>query len=154
VLHERASEYFNFNHGAESPYMLLVAPVSPEKRLPSQSTDGLFGLDLLKVKRSEVPAITHVDYSARLQTVDPTRNGRYYAIIKQFEKATGCPTIINTSFNVRGEPIVCTPNDAFRCFMNTDMDALVLENYVLLKEEQPHHVKTDRDAYLKQFKLD
>src|SRR5439155_18025566 len=145
VLHERASEYFDFNHGSESPYMLLVAPVSKEKRVGSPTGEGRFGLDLLKVKRSEVPAITHVDYSARLQTVEPARNGRYYSILKEFERSTGCPTIINTSSNVRGEPIVCTPHDAFRCFMNTDIDAPVLENYVLLKDEQPNHTRSNRD---------
>ena len=154
VLRECASNYFEFNHNAESPYMLLVAKVSQNKRLDHLSTEGLFGLDLLKQKRSVVPAITHVDYSARLQTVDSERHGRYYRVIRKFERATGCPTIINTSFNVRGEPIVCTPEDAFRCFMNTDIDALVLENYMLLKENQPVHLKTNRDEYLKQFKLD
>jgi carbamoyltransferase len=154
VLRERASDYFEFDPRAESPYMLLVAPVSSSKRLNHLSTDGLFGLDLLKQKRSVVPAITHVDYSARLQTVDSERHGRFYRVIANFERATGCPTIINTSFNVRGEPIVCTPEDAFRCFMNTDIDALVLENYVLLKEDQPGHLKMNREEYLKQFKLD
>jgi carbamoyltransferase len=154
VLHERASEYFEFDHDAESPYMLLVAPVRDDRRVAGASVDGLFGLDLLKLRRSDLPAITHVDYSARLQTVDPERNGRYYGIIKCFEEATGCAAIINTSFNVRGEPIVCSPDDAFRCFMSTDIDALVLENYVLMKDKQPAHLKTDRAAYLSQFQLD
>jgi carbamoyltransferase len=153
VLKERTTDYFDFNHGAESPYMLMVAPVNEDKRLNHLPT-GLFGLDLLKQKRSVIPAVTHVDHSARLQTVDPERHGKYHRIIKRFEQATGCPTVINTSFNVRGEPIVCTPEDAYRCFMNTDIDALVLENFVLLKEDQPEHLKMNRDEYLKQFKLD
>jgi carbamoyltransferase len=154
VLREHAGEYFDFNHGAESPYMLLVAPVAATKRLPHGSGKGLFGLDLLKLKRSVVPAITHIDYSARLQTVDAERHGMFHGILERFEESTGCPLVINTSFNVRGEPIVCTPEDALRCFMNTDIDALVLENCVLMKDEQPSHLASDRTEYLSQFKLD
>ena len=112
------------------------------------------GLDKLKVKRSEVPAITHVDHSARVQTVDRERHGRYYRLLKAFEKKTGCPVIINTSFNVRGEPIVCTPEQAYRCFMATNMDVLVLERFVLLKQEQPDAREHRIDEYLAQYALD
>jgi len=155
ILQERVEDFFEFASDRESPYMLLVAPVRQEKRFPVVSNgNGLQGLDLLKVKRSTVPAVTHVDFSARIQTVDSGRNEQYYLLLKRFESKTGCPVIINTSFNVRGEPIVCSPEDAFRCFVNTNMDALVLENYLLLKEEQPRELATDREAYLKSFKLD
>ena len=101
-----------------------------------------------------MPAITHVDYSARVQTVDAARNPAYHRLLRHFEARTGCPVIINTSFNVRGEPIVGSPEDAFRCFMNTDMDALVIENYILIKSEQPAGLASDRDEYLKSFELD
>jgi carbamoyltransferase len=155
VLQERVHEIFSIRREEPSPYMLLVAPVREEKRTQLDGRrDGLSGLDLLKVRRSEVPAITHVDYSARIQTVDPHRHGRYYKLIKRFEEKTGCPVIINTSFNVRGEPIVCTPEDAYRCFMATDMDVLVLEDFVLQKGEQPDAGTVDRQAYLEQFALD
>jgi carbamoyltransferase len=112
------------------------------------------GLDKLKQKRSTVPAITHVDYSARVQTVDMKHHPRFYRIIKAFKDRTGSPVVINTSFNVRGEPIVNTPNDAYRCFMFTNMDALVLENFVLLKEDQPNAREIDVEAYLAEFALD
>jgi carbamoyltransferase len=112
------------------------------------------GLDRLKAIRSQVPAITHVDFSARVQTVDEKRHGRYYRLIKRFQDKTGCPVIINTSFNVRSEPIVCSPDHAYRCFMACNMDVLVLENFVLLKEEQPEAGKQEVDAYLSQFELD
>ncbi len=155
VLKERVADYFEMRPDQDSPYMLLVAPVRESKRLHvNGEAENLFGIDKLKVKRSVVPAVTHVDYSARVQTVDPVRHGRYYRLIKAFEARTGCPVIINTSFNVRGEPIVCTPQDAYRCFLNTNMDVLVLENCVLLKEEQPDAKQIDVDAYLKQFALD
>jgi carbamoyltransferase len=111
-------------------------------------------LDKLKVLRSVVPAITHVDYSARVQTVDPVRHGRMYKLLKEFESQTGCPLMINTSFNVRGEPIVCSPEHAFRCFLATNMDVLVLEKFLLLKEEQPHAQEHPIDEYLAQFQLD
>lgn len=114
----------------------------------------LKGIDLLKAQRSEVPAITHVDYSARIQTVDAVRHGRYYQLIRRFHQETGCPVIINTSFNVRGEPIVCTPAEAYRCFMATHMDALVLENFLLLKEEQTVAERPDTRGYLTEFELD
>jgi len=154
VLQDRVHDYFGMRDREPSPYMLLVAPVREEKRIDLDGqAAGKSGLDLLKVPRSEVPAITHVDYSARVQTVDKDRHGRYYGLIKRFEEKTGCPVIINTSFNVRGEPIVCTPGDAYHCFMNTDMDVLVLEDYVLLKTEQPR-TNANREEYLKQFALD
>ena len=111
-------------------------------------------MDKLNLQRSEVPAVTHVDYSARIQTVDATRHGRYYNLIRQFEKKTGCPVIINTSFNIRGEPMVCSPEQAHQCFMKTNLDALVLERFLLLKEEQPHAKRQESDAYLAQFELD
>ena len=120
-----------------SPYMLLVAPVRTSRRTPPDSdADNLQGLQKLKTVRSEVPAITHVDYSARVQTVDAARNPRYHKLIQAFDRMTGCPVIINTSFNVRGEPIVCSPQDAYHCFMGTHMDVLVVNNFVLFKEEQ------------------
>ena len=155
VLQERVDEYFEMRPGEESPYMLLVAPVVEEKRTPvSEDVTGLEGIEKLKVKRSEVPAITHVDYSARVQTIDPARSPRYYALVREFEKLTGCPIVINTSFNVRGEPIVCTPEDAYRCFLGTNMDVLVIDDFVLLKEEQVEKQGVDREEYLAQFELD
>jgi len=155
VLQEKVHEVFSIRPEEPSPYMLLVAPVREDRRTKLDgAADGRTGLDLLKIQRSEVPAITHVDYSARIQTVDRDRHGRYYKLIKRFEEKTGCPVIINTSFNVRGEPIVCTPEDAWRCFMATDMDVLVLEDCVLEKTEQPETDAVDRRAYLEQFALD
>ncbi len=135
VLRERVHDWFELD--GESPYMLLVADVQPSRRLPvAPETEGLWGIDKLNVPRSTVPAITHVDYSARVQTVRREANPLYYDIIKAFERRTGCPVIVNTSFNVRGEPIVGAPEDAYRCFMRTDMDVLVLENFILEKAEQ------------------
>ncbi len=155
VLAERTPEYFEMRQGQESPYMLLVAPVREERRRAVNGDQaGLQGIEKLKIPRSDVPAITHVDYSARVQTVDPLRHGRYRQLIECFEAETGCPVVINTSFNVRGEPIVCTPADAYRCFLATNMDVLVLENFVLLKTEQPNARKIDVEAYLSQFQLD
>ena len=135
VLEEKASEYFEIDR--PSPYMLLVADVRKERRLPVPSKDGMTMLERLKVKRSDIPAITHLDYSARLQTVSRKDKPDYHEIISEFEKLTGCAVIVNTSFNVRGEPIICTPEDAYRCFMRTEMDALVIENFLFYKEEQP-----------------
>jgi len=151
VLADKTEEYFDFH--AESPYMLMVAPVKEKKRktVPAGS-EKLNGFDKLKVVRSEVPAITHVDYSARLQTVSEERNGMFYKVMKSFYDKTGCPVIINTSFNIRGEPIVCRPEEAYQCFMFTDMDALVLENNLLLKEDQPP--MEGAEEYKKKFKLD
>ena len=153
VLEERVDEYFEMRPREQSPYMLLVAPVQQAKRLAS-SNGSMKGLDKLKENRSEIPAITHVDYSARVQTVDAHRHGRYYRLLKKFEEKTGCPVVINTSFNVRGEPIVCSPEHAWRCFLATNMDVLVLERFVLLKEDQPNAKQHEVDAYLAQFQLD
>jgi len=114
--------------------------------------DQLFGIDKLNVLRSKLPAITHVDYSARVQTVSAATNPRYHNLIKAFQRRTGCPTVVNTSFNVRGEPIVCTPQDAYRCFMRTEMDVLVLENQLLLKHEQPKEERDER--WMQEFELD
>ena len=153
VLEERVSDYFTVKDRQPSPYMLLVAPVQESRRLPVE--DGnLTGIDKLKQLRSVIPAVTHVDYSARIQTVDKDRHGRYYKLLKAFEQQTGSPVIINTSFNIRGEPIVCTPEQAYRCFLATDMDVLVLENAVLLKEDQPKLKPEEVDQYLAQFQLD
>lgn len=157
VLRERVADIFEMD--SDSPYMLLVAPVRPELRVAmSAEQQQLFGIDKLNVPRSTVPAITHVDYSARVQTVHAHTNPRYWALIKAFEAHTGCPTIVNTSFNVRGEPIVCTPADAYRCFMRTEMDALVLENFLLLKADQPDCDPTGTlwkdEAWKKEFELD
>jgi carbamoyltransferase len=135
VLEEKVLEYFEIDR--PSPYMLLVANVHEERCLPQPSKDGLPMLERLKVKRSDIPAVTHLDYSARLQTVNKKDKPDYHEIISEFEKLTGCAVIVNTSFNVRGEPIICTPEDAYRCFMRTEMDVLVIENFILFKEEQP-----------------
>lgn len=135
VLRERASDYFDLD--VDSPYMMLVAPVL-EKRCtkPSEEQKHLWGIDLLNVPRSDIPAVTHIDYSARIQTVHQKTNPRYHGLLKAFEDLTGCGVLVNTSFNVRGEPIVCTPEEAYRCFMRTEMDVLVLENCVLNKADQ------------------
>lgn len=133
--------------------MLMVAPVRKEKRVPmTDEQRNLFGIDKLNIPRSDVPAVTHVDYSARIQTVDGRNNRRYYRLMKRFYENTGCPMIVNTSFNVRGEPIVCTPKDAYRCFMRTEMDTLVLGDFVLLKEKQPEW-KEEKD-WKDEFELD
>jgi carbamoyltransferase len=135
-LIEDVGEFFDLD--TESPYMLLVAPVREERRVEmTDDEQELFGIDKLNVQRSDVPAITHVDYSARVQTVDKRDQPDYHELISQFKKLTGYGVVINTSFNVRGEPIVCTPQDAYLCFMRTEMDVLVLGDCVLLKEEQP-----------------
>jgi carbamoyltransferase len=153
VLREHVSDWFEMEDEADSPYMLLVAQVAAERR-QEVNEDGHEGLDKLKLIRSEVPAITHVDSSAWVQTVDPQRHPRLHRLMTRFADRTGCPVMINTSFNVRGEPIVCTPEDAYHCFMGTDMDVLVLENHLLLKNQQPEGAVPDRDAYLAQFELD
>ncbi len=151
VLRERVSEYFQMD--CDSPYMLLVAPIQEKRRLPFDSEEkALWGIDLLNVPRSEIPAVTHIDYSARVQTVHEATNPRYYRLLKTFESKTGFAVLVNTSFNVRGEPIVCTPEDAYRCFMRTEMDLLVLENCVLRKEDQK---PLDGDSdWKKEFDLD
>jgi len=153
VLREHVHEYFEMRPNEESPYMLLVADVQKDKRT-NHNDDGLFGIEKLNQIRSVVPAITHVDYSARVQTVDKERHGLFYDIMKRFHVRTGCPVIINTSFNVRSEPIVCYPENAYRCFKFTNMDVLVLENFLLLKEEQPGAKAVDFQDYLNEFELD
>jgi len=151
VLREQASHWFELD--TDSPYMLLVADVLPTRRLPvPDEAKTLWGIDKLNVPRSQVPAITHVDYSARIQTVRRETSPLYYDIIEAFFRRTGCPIIVNTSFNVRGEPIVCTPEDAYRCFVRTNMDVLVLENYVLERSSQP--VVADDGAWRQEFVLD
>ena len=159
VLREDVDEFFEMRPHEDSPYMLLVAPVKEDKlseagRRVLRGNRDEKGLDRLKELRSTVPAITHVDNSARVQTIDERRAPRFHKILKAFKARTGSPVVINTSFNVRGEPIVCTPRDAYRCFMNTNMDALVLENHVLLKADQPQAREIDREAYLAEFALD
>ncbi len=156
VLREEVHNYFELPHRQDSPYMLLVAEVKHDKRhkLDGESA-GLKGVDrLLKARRSVIPAVTHVDYSARVQTVDAQRHGRFYRLMKAFHGQTGCPVLVNTSFNVRGEPIVCSPEHAYRCFMSTNMDALVLEDYLLLKSEQSDATEHGIDEYLAEFALD
>ena len=151
VLRERASDYFELD--AESPYMLLVAPVRKERRIPlSAEQHKLWGIEKLNVPRSDIPAVTHIDYSARVQTVTRDTNPGYYDLIKAFEKRTGCGVLVNTSFNVRGEPIVCTPADAYRCFMRTNIDYLVLGPYLLNKASQPAWKETEQ--WQKEFVLD
>ncbi|MBF0171228.1 MAG: carbamoyltransferase [Nitrospinae bacterium] len=151
VLRERVGDWFDFD--ADSPYMLMVAPVREDKRIPmTVEQEKLFGIEKLNVPRSDLPAITHVDYSARLQTVDGVANPAYYALIKRFDELTGSPVIINTSFNVRGEPIVCRPDEAYTCFMRTDMDHLVLGSFVLDKTAQPAF--TDAGDWRTEFELD
>jgi carbamoyltransferase len=154
ILREEVDDYFEMRPDENSPYMLLVAPVQDSKRLNVQEVESVRGLDKLKQNRSSVPAITHVDYSARVQTIDTDHHPRFYQIIKAFKQKTGSPVLINTSFNVRGEPIVNSPNDAYRCFMFTNMDVLVLENFILMKEDQPNAQEIDAEAYLAEFALD
>jgi carbamoyltransferase len=151
VLRERLSDYFALD--VDSPYMLLVAPVRDDRRTaPIATQQNLWGIDLLNLPRSDIPAVTHLDYSARIQTVHRETNPRYYALLKAFEAETGCGVVVNTSFNVRGEPIVCTPADAHRCFMRTEMDVLVLENCILEKSAQAP-LTADSD-WRKEFELD
>ncbi|MBI5814497.1 MAG: carbamoyltransferase [Nitrospinae bacterium] len=151
VLREKVNDYFDMD--SDSPYMLLVAPVQERRRIPmTAEQEKLFGIEKLNVPRSDIPAVTHVDYSARVQTVDAERNPAYYQLIGKFEKLTGCGVIINTSFNVRGEPIVQKPEDAYKCFMRTNMDYLVLDNHLLAKEAQPE-LKEDTD-WRSEFELD
>ena len=152
ILREDVDEFFEMRPNEDSPYMLLVAPVKQDKRL--EIDQAATGLDRLHQRRSVVPAITHVDCSARVQTVDSERHPRFSGILRAFKAKTGCPMLINTSFNVRGEPIVNTPEDAYRCFLGTNMDVLVVDNFVLKRTEQPNAQVIDRDAYLKQFALD
>ncbi|MDH3646097.1 MAG: carbamoyltransferase [Gammaproteobacteria bacterium] len=151
VLAERVSDYFEQTE--PSPYMLIVAPVKESLRIPmNERQEKLFGIDKLNIKRSELPAITHVDYSARIQTVHADTNPAYHRLLRAFEARTGCGVLVNTSFNVRGEPIVCTPEDAYRCFMRTEMDYLVIENFLLDKSDQPDWEKDD--SWQDEFELD
>jgi carbamoyltransferase len=151
VLEERVEDYFQ--HVGPSPYMLIVAPVNESLRHElTEEQKALFGIDRLRLKRSELPAITHVDYSARVQTVSADTNPKFHALLKAFDDRTGCAVLVNTSFNVRGEPIVCTPEDAYRCFMRTEMDYLVIENFLLEKPAQPQ-IERD-DSWKDEFELD
>jgi carbamoyltransferase len=155
VLNEHVHDYFETRPREDSPYMLLVAGVREDRRVELDGDQGrLRGLDKLKVRRSEIPAVTHVDYSARVQTVDAARHGRYHRLIDEFRRRTGCPVVINTSFNVRGEPIVCTPRDAYRCFMATQMDVLVLEDLLLFKEDQPEAKVREYAEHVASFEPD
>jgi carbamoyltransferase len=151
VLKEKVSDYFQID--TESPYMLLVAPVNDERKIPmTAEQESLFGIDKLNVPRSDIPAVTHVDYSARIQTVDRETHPLYYELINAFYERTGCPVIINTSFNVRGEPIVCRPEEAYKCFMRTEMDYLVMGSFVLSKTDQK---PLEQDVnWKKEFELD
>ena len=150
ILREDIKEWFE--HDTDSPYMLLVANIQKDKRRAmTAKEDFLFGIDKLNVSHSSVPAITHVDYSARIQTVHADTNSIYHAMISKFKEKTGCPIVVNTSFNVRGEPIVCSPTDAFRCFMGTELDVLAVGNYILYKEEQDETLKKN---YKEHYDLD
>jgi carbamoyltransferase len=150
VLREDVSDWFELD--SDSPYMLIVADVRQEKRRAmTQEEEALFGIDKLNIVRSEIPAVTHIDYSARVQTVHEDTNPLYYRLLKRFKGLTGCSVLVNTSFNVRGEPIVCTPEDAFRCFMGNELDLLVVGSCVLTKQEQNQNLKQD---YSRAFDLD
>lgn len=151
VLAEDVSEYFQLDR--PSPYMLIVAPVNEKLRIPmTEAQQNLFGIEKLNVKRSEIPAVTHVDYSARVQTIHKETNPRYHELLSKFKERTGCAVLVNTSFNVRGEPIVCTPGDAYRCFMRTEMDYLVVDNFLLAKTDQPAWERDD--SWKDEFELD
>ena len=150
VLAEEVSDWFDLN--TDSPYMLLVANVKKNIQIPMNERDQkLFGIEKLNIKRSSIPAVTHIDYSARIQTVHQETNQRYYKLLKKFKEITGCPLLVNTSFNVRGEPIVCSIEDSFRCFMGTNLDILVCENFILYKEKQNKDLLQD---YKNKFERD
>ena len=150
VLREDLINWFDMN--VDSPYMLLVANINSQKKIEmTDEQKKLFGIEKLNIKRSEIPAVTHVDYSARVQTVSVKTNKRYFDLISKFKEKTGCPVIVNTSFNVRGEPIVNKPTDAFNCFMGTELDYLVIGNCILDKSKQNPSLKKD---YTKEFELD
>ena len=155
VLRDHVDEFFEMRPEEESPHMLLVAPVHPGKRLdPDSRIEGLWGIDWLNVPRSVIPAVTHVDYSARVQTVDDARYPLFAGLLRAFARQTGCPVVVNTSFNVRGEPIVGSPADAYRCFLATDIDVLAMGRFVLHKA---NHRVLDHDevaTHLAQFQLD
>ena len=151
VLAEDVSKYFQLD--SPSPYMLIVAPIQPDIRTPMTGEQQLlFGIDKLNIRRSEIPAVTHVDYSARVQTVHQDTNPRFHNLLTAFRQQTGCSVLVNTSFNVRGEPIVGTPEDAYQCFMRTEMDYLVIENYIMAKSEQP--VWDNDESWKREFELD
>jgi carbamoyltransferase len=159
VLKEFVNHYFEMRPNEDSPYMLFVAPVKESIRtsLTTENLQKMTDPDLrvrVSVPRSQLPAITHVDYSARVQTVDPERHGRFYRLIRRFYELTECPVIVNTSFNVRGEPLICSPEEAYRCFMATHIDCLVIENYLLMKDCQPANLRQDSEAYKAEFPLD
>ena len=147
VLREDVADWFDIN--SDSPYMLMVADVANDRqRAMTAEEQALFGIDKLNIARSDIPAVTHVDYSARIQTVHAETNPRYHALITAFKARTGCPVVVNTSFNVRGEPIVCTPEDAFHCFMGTELDVLAVGNSILEKPDQDPALKRDyKDAF-------
>jgi len=150
ILREDLSNWFNMN--VDSPYMLLVANINSDKKIKmTNEQKKLFGIDKLNIKRSKIPAVTHVDYSARVHTVTKNINDRYYDLISKFKEKTGCPVIVNTSFNVRGEPIVGSIEDAFNCFMGTNLDILVIEDFVLYKDQQDKSLLKD---YKNKFELD
>jgi len=150
ILREDLTEWFEIN--VDSPYMLMVANICNSKTIEmTNEQKKLFGIEKLNIKRSEIPAVTHVDYSARIQTVHKETNARYFKLIKKFKEKTNCPVIVNTSFNVRGEPIVNTPTDAFNCFMGTELDKLAIGNCYLSKNKQDPSLKKD---YTKEFELD
>ena len=150
ILREDLEEWFEIN--VDSPYMLVVSQIANSKKISMTEKDQqLFGINKLNVKRSELPSVTHVDYSARIQTVHRETNPRFYELINRFKLITGCPVLINTSFNVRGEPIVCTPRDAFRCFMGTNLDVLTIGNFILRKEDQDSSLNIN---YKEKYELD
>jgi carbamoyltransferase len=150
VLREDVADWFELD--ADSPYMQIVADVLPgHRRAANPGDEKLFGIERLNIPRSDIPAVTHIDYSARIQTVHADTNPRFHALLSAFKAATGCPVLVNTSFNVRGEPIVCTPEDAFRCFMGSDIEVLVVGNCILNEEDQPASLKLD---YKNMFELD
>jgi carbamoyltransferase len=159
VLREQVDSVFEMRSNEDSPYMLQVAPVREawRTRLSDEDRRRMQDPDLrvrVAVSRSRIPAVTHVDYSARVQTVDAVRHGRFYRLMTRFHQLTGCPVIVNTSFNIRGEPIVCSPEDGFHCFLATEMDVLVMENCLLLKEHQPAGSLQDAETYKAQYALD
>ena len=150
ILREDVQEWFE--HDSESPYMLFVTKINKDKRCSiTDEEESLFGIDKLNVQRSLVPAVTHVDYSARIQTVNEHTNPRFHELITKFKEKTGCPIVVNTSFNVRGEPIVCTATDAFKCFMGTDLDILAVGNFLLFKDQQDARI---RKNYKERYELD
>ncbi|MGW8181075.1 MAG: carbamoyltransferase C-terminal domain-containing protein, partial [bacterium] len=155
VLREKVDEFFELGPEYDSPYMLIVAGVEKSKRIDClNELEQVSGFDKLAIDRSTIPAVTHVDFSARVQTVDRRRHNRFHKLLELLNKHCQCPTVINTSFNVRGEPIVCSPEDAYHCFMATDMDALVLENCILMKKDQPAENRLSSDQHLAKFELD